>query len=96
MVNKGERLREIREGSRWYNLYLNAPILAFFDSIHSSLPILHYQAQQKQFGTPHEPLYTIDVNNFIKLDISFVKSTTESQLTSKLLKYILSFFFFFQ
>jgi len=44
MRDKGEGPEETHEGSKWRDLYLNGPILAVLDSIHSPLPLLQYQA----------------------------------------------------
>ena len=41
---QGEGPEETHEGSKGRDLYLNGPILAVLDSIHSPLPLLQYQA----------------------------------------------------
>jgi len=61
----------------------------FFYSVHSPFLILHYQAQLRQFYTPHESLNTLDAYPFERIfDCKDVSEDKKVKLVSlKLRKY---------
>jgi len=58
-VRGQERNMNIQDGTTSTSV---AQFSLFFYSVHSPFLILHYQAQLRQFYTPHESLNTLDAN----------------------------------